>query len=266
MVSNTVFRRSRGNTSAVSASAVPLGCVDEEVWNAARRSASSLKFAMLVRLWPRPPSPRNSLIVIGRTHGSRLYPALGLSPGSRRDLVDDPFLTLGVDSRSRMRGADLLHRAPRAAIVLSDEKDDAVDETERVLEHESLQFAVVPAAPVGASQKRPADLDFAPALVVAMEPGGSDDPPIAYVDRDERATGPQCFIEVDAEAPLRVAVAFGVLLPDGRVRRDRIEGIEIIQTKRPELEEIAFEDRLNVEGHRKLGFANREAAIPRMIG
>ncbi len=48
---------------------------------------------------------------------------------------------------------------------------------------------------------------------------------------------------------LLVAILRGMLLPNERVRSHREEVIEIIGSKRPELEELAFQNRLEVEGH-----------------
>src|SRR5262249_39420996 len=49
----------------------------------------------------------------------------------------------------------------RSDVLRADDENDAVDEPERVVEHEPLHLAVVAAAPVRPREERPADLDHA---------------------------------------------------------------------------------------------------------
>ena len=69
-----------------------------------------------------------------------------------------------------------------------DEADDAVDERERVLEHEPLHLTVVVAAPMRSREERPADLDFAARRVIAVEARRPDDAAVAAIKGDESAT------------------------------------------------------------------------------
>src|SRR5262249_48686796 len=84
---------------------------------------------------------------------------------------------------------DLLHRPLGAEVVRPDQEYDAFDEPEGVAEHQPLHLAVVGAAPAGPGQERPADLDLAPRLVVAVEPRGPDGAAVLAVDGDQRAGG-----------------------------------------------------------------------------
>src|SRR5262249_52884091 len=122
----------------------------------------------------------------------------------------------------------------RATVVHADEKDHALDEPERMLEHESLHLAVVAAAPVRPGQERPAALDLAPLRVVAMEPRRSDDPAVSRVARDQGTAGLERLAKEGPKVLLLVAILDGVLLPNERVRSHREEIIEILGSKRPE--------------------------------
>ena len=78
------------------------------------------------------------------------------------DFVDD-VLDRATDSLldecvARQPPADVLHRAARDAILRADPEHDAVNETERVLQHQALELRVVAAAPVGTVEEAPADL------------------------------------------------------------------------------------------------------------
>ena len=68
-----------------------------------------------------------------------------------------------------MNAADLFHSSLRAQILSTDEKDNAVHESEGVPQHQLLHLFVVRAAPVRPGQERPSNLDLA-LLVVPVEP------------------------------------------------------------------------------------------------
>ena len=55
---------------------------------------------------------------------------------------------------------DLLERFLRANIPFSDNKDNATDKSKSVLQHESLQLAIISATPKSPLQKGPADFHF----------------------------------------------------------------------------------------------------------
>ena len=77
---------------------------------------------------------------------------------------------LASGPRPHTNAANLLHGPLRPAVVQANKKDNAVNELERMLQHELLHFAIEATALVGPGQERPADLDFVPVPVVTVEP------------------------------------------------------------------------------------------------
>src|SRR5688500_13482455 len=77
-----------------------------------------------------------------------------------RDLVDDALAAVSIHSRSDGNAANLLDCPPRAVVVWSDEKDHAVYEAEGMLQHESLQGAILLPGRVRSRQDRRNDFDF----------------------------------------------------------------------------------------------------------
>lgn len=73
--------------------------------------------------------------------------------------------------------------------------------------------------------------------------------PSRHVEGDQRSAGRQCFLKEVPEGLRLIPVARRMLLPDEGVRGHGEEGIEILGSKRPQLEEVASENRLKVEGH-----------------
>src|ERR1022692_2378675 len=55
---------------------------------------------------------------------------------------------------------DLLHGSLRPQIPCPHHEDDAIDKLKSVAQHQALHLPVVRSAPMGARQKRPADLNF----------------------------------------------------------------------------------------------------------
>src|SRR6476659_2871081 len=53
-------------------------------------------------------------------------------------------------------GANFRDRLLRSKVLFPDDKDDAINKSKGVIEHELLQFAIVGSAPEFALQKRPA--------------------------------------------------------------------------------------------------------------
>ena len=146
--------------------------------------------------------------------------------------------------------APILASGPlRAEVARPDHEDHRVDEAERVLEHQPLQLAVVDAAPVEAGQERPADLDLGLRLIVAVEARRSDDQAVGAIDDDQRAAGGQRLVEERAEDLDLVAVAGRVLLPDQRVGGDGVERLPVVGAERAQLQALALQHRLGVEGH-----------------
>src|SRR5512135_792239 len=65
--------------------------------------------------------------------------------------------------------AKLPYRPLRAMVRRVDDKDDPAHEAEGVVQHEPLHGAVVPPAPMGARQERPAYFDLILARIVPVE-------------------------------------------------------------------------------------------------
>ena len=64
--------------------------------------------------------------------------------------------------------ADFLHRALRTPVLRADPKDDRVDETECMVEHQALDLTVRAAAPMSGGDEGPTDLDLRFVRVVAV--------------------------------------------------------------------------------------------------
>src|SRR5690606_37579114 len=74
------------------------------------------------------------------------------------DRAADAILGKGLAGQAP---ADPGHRLARDDVVGADAEHDPVDEAERVLEHQPLEFDVVTLTPAGARQEAPADLQRA---------------------------------------------------------------------------------------------------------
>src|SRR5207247_5939499 len=98
-------------------------------------------------------------------------------------------------------------------------------------------LGVVDAAPVGPGQERPPDFDFALVAVVGMKTGRPDDAPVVRVDRQQRTPRGESLAKELAERFLLVPIARGMLLPDRRVFRDAVQGVEIVRVERPQPDE-----------------------------
>ena len=84
------------------------------------------------------------------------------------------------------------------------------------------------------------DLDLALFWVVAEVPRRADDTAVLLVDGDQCAAGLHRLAEEDLEDLLLVPIAVGVLFPDERVRRNRVEGRVVLLAERPEFEQVAL--------------------------
>src|SRR6185503_8389080 len=140
------------------------------------RPAMTLNKATNVGRMISPPCAHTILRNVGRNGAERARTGKARSlahlfePDRRRleiafpDFVHD----MGVrGERARLqlgspRGADLLHRALRTPIGFADPEQHRIDECERMVQHQSLDLEIVAAAPIGACEKGPADLDFMP--------------------------------------------------------------------------------------------------------
>src|SRR4051812_11798174 len=72
-------------------------------------------------------------------------------------------------------GADLLQCLSRAHVVFTSNEDDAIDETQSVIDHQTFQFRVVDTTPEFAFEKRPANFDFAGCGIEIPVARASDD-------------------------------------------------------------------------------------------
>jgi hypothetical protein len=141
-----------------------------------------------------------------------------------QNAVDDFVVTLSEELRP-----DLFQGPLRAKVILADDEDDAIDETERVREHQGLQFSVVRSAPEGALQKCPADFDFAVCKIEVPVSGASDDPAGFSIDHRERALRFDRAIEVLLKNLAFVSVFFRVLLPDERIAGRLEQRLEVVR-------------------------------------
>jgi hypothetical protein len=163
------------------------------------------------------------------------------------DFVHVTLSTAGVHPCSRANTADLFYAPLGADVLHADAEDDAIDKTERVLQHEALHLAVVPATPMGAGQERPPDLDLALFFVIAVEPRRSDNPLRRKISGDQGSAGRHGLLKKRAEDFFFVAIPDRMLLPHERVGSHLIEIIEVLGAKRPEFDEFAFQNWLMIE-------------------
>jgi hypothetical protein len=102
---------------------------------------------------------------------------------------------------------------------------------------------------VGPRQKRPADLDRAFFFVVSVKSRRSDDLAVLAINGEQRSTGLQGVAKKALENLFLVTIVAGMLFPDERIRSYGVEVMKILCSKRPQLEEFAFQDGLEIKGH-----------------
>src|SRR5207248_5695759 len=98
-------------------------------------------------------------------------------------------------------------------------------------------------------QERPTDFDLALSLVVAVEPRRSDYLPSLRIRREQCTARLQRLLKEHPEHWLLIAVVAGVLLPDERVCSYSVQGMKIVHSKRPQLDKLAFQGRLQFKRH-----------------
>ena len=98
-------------------------------------------------------------------------------------------------------------------------------------------------------QERPADFYLALFSVVSMEPGRPDDLGVRGINSDQTSTGFQRVAEKRSENLFFVTVLDRMLLPDERICSHGVKVMKILCLKRPEFEEPAFQNGLEVKGH-----------------
>src|SRR5262245_38223746 len=118
-----------------------------------------------------------------------------------------PPLAIGLLSCSGERGADLLEGPSRPEILWAHKEHDAIDKLERMMQHEGFHLTVVRAAPIGAGEKRPADLDLAPDGVVACVARRADDHPRRAIEDGKCSARFQRLVEKLMEHILPVAIS-----------------------------------------------------------
>src|SRR5262249_18956938 len=136
----------------------------------------------------------------------------------RRELVDEPLAPSRVGRRAGPHAADLLDGPLRAPVLWPDDEDHPIHPLKRVLQHEALHLAVLAAAPEGAREKAPTDLEDATLGVVAVVARRADDAAGRPLDRHERAAGVEGVLEELPERRFLTAVRFRMLLPDEGIR------------------------------------------------
>src|SRR5260370_29242375 len=116
-------------------------------------------------------------------------------------------------------------------------------------QHELFHCPMIDAAPMRSGQKCPADFDLAFILVVAVESRRPDDPAISGINGDQRSPGFQGLAEECPENLFLVTVLDRMLFPNERIRSYGVEVMKILRPKRPELEELALQNGLEIKGH-----------------
>src|SRR5438876_9071179 len=192
----------------------------------------------------RPLAQRNSAKRSSRGAGKR-----ALSEGCLREHVDHALPTLRVGGNAEIHGADLLNRTARAAILWPNDEENLVDGLEGVLEHQALHLAVVPAAPIATSEKRPANLDPALCGVEDVVTRRSNDLPGSMVDGHQRAPRIQGIGKELPEDVFLVTIRVRVLLPDERIGRNGKQRGPVVFAQRPQLEELTSKSGLAIEHH-----------------
>jgi hypothetical protein len=109
------------------------------------------------------------------THCSETFRDSALAEFGRLDSRGNALAAVGIRPRAESDAADLRDRALRADILRADEKHDGPHEPEGVAQHQAFELTVVGAAPVGADEEGPTNLDLAALRVIAVEAGHPDD-------------------------------------------------------------------------------------------
>src|SRR5206468_3976999 len=143
--------------------------------------------------------------------------------------------------------SDFFERFLRPKIVFSDLEEHAIDEAERIVEHERFQFGVVRTAPKCSLEERKADDHFTPLGAVFVIARASDDPSRLSLDDGKSTLRFHRAIEEFLEYRARVALPIGVLLPDKRIARGFKESLEIVQAQGTQLDQLAGQNRLPIE-------------------
>ena len=69
-------------------------------------------------------------------------------PRRRGGFIHDTLKAVAVAPRTGPDAADLFNGTLRPVVVRSDKEHDAIDEAKGMLQHEALDFGVIPTAPV----------------------------------------------------------------------------------------------------------------------
>jgi hypothetical protein len=132
------------------------------------------------------------------------------------------------------------------------EKDDSIDITECVLEHQPLHLAIVMPTPMRPGEKGPADFDLAGRLIIAVKARRSDDPSGRGFRREQSSPRVQRLLEEGVEAIGIGPSLVRVLLPDRWVGGNREELIVVGWRQRAEGHERTFKNWLTIKGHGRL--------------
>ena len=135
--------------------------------------------------------------------------------------------------------SDFLHRTLRAPIGFSHPEDDRIDESESVIEHQALDFAICRPTPVLAYEESPTDFDFAALGIISMKPARTNDRARCTFDECEPALRCYCTIKIFSENRFREPVTNRMKLPDQWIRSGCKHFMPIIGPKRSDEYRVA---------------------------
>src|ERR1700683_358315 len=173
----------------------------------------------------------------------------GLRETGARDFEENVLFAPNVWACARSEASDFFHGALRAHVLHPHAEHHGLNKSQSVLHQELFHLAVVSAAPTRASQKRPADLNFAVSLVVFVVARRADRLPCLGVEDEKRSARLQSAAKIFAENVLLVAVALRMLLPDQRVGRDAPQHVPILCAQGAQRNQFAAQRRLKLERH-----------------
>jgi len=124
-------------------------------------------------------------------------------------------------------------------------------ELKRVRQHQPLDLSIVYATPVRSGQERPADLNLAILLVVAVKARRANHFPRIDIRNHQSTTRREGFLKEGLEPWLLMAILGWMLFPNKGISRNRVEIVVVFRTKRPQLYKMSRQKRLIVKGHER---------------
>src|SRR6185312_13934831 len=111
-------------------------------------------------------------------------------------------------------GANFFERLLRAKIILAGDEDNAIDKAQGVIDHQSLQLAVIETTPKGALEKCPANLDLTDRRIQIPIARAANDPSRSELDHSEGSSGLDSRIKILLKHFALVAQRVRMLLPN----------------------------------------------------